>query len=59
MWEALQDITLIILEVASVVSLGLSLYKPADEEEESNILRPSGRAFNKNSGFQLLILVIK
>lgn len=37
-WEALQDITLIILEVAAVVSLGLSLYKPADEEEESNIL---------------------
>lgn len=34
-WEALQDITLIILEIASVVSLGLSLYKPADEEEET------------------------
>merc|ERR1712036_11210 len=27
-WEALQDITLIILEIAAVVSLGLSLYKP-------------------------------
>lgn len=32
-WEALQDITLIILEVAAVVSLGLSFYRPADEEE--------------------------
>lgn len=31
-WEALQDVTLIILEIAALVSLGLSLYKPADEE---------------------------
>uniref|UniRef100_A0A672ZJ77 Calcium-transporting ATPase n=1 Tax=Sphaeramia orbicularis TaxID=375764 RepID=A0A672ZJ77_9TELE len=29
-WEALQDVTLIILEVAAVVSLGLSFYKPPD-----------------------------
>lgn len=33
-WEALQDVTLIILEVAALVSLGLSFYQPADEEEE-------------------------
>lgn len=31
-WEALQDITLIILEIAALVSLGLSLYQPADEK---------------------------
>ncbi|XP_055922081.1 plasma membrane calcium-transporting ATPase 2 isoform X2 [Eupeodes corollae] len=31
-WEALQDVTLIILEVAALVSLGLSFYKPADED---------------------------
>jgi len=31
-WEALHDVTLIILEIAALVSLGLSLYKPADEE---------------------------
>ncbi|KAL5290563.1 PMCA family protein [Megaselia abdita] len=31
-WEALQDVTLIILEVAALVSLGLSFYKPADDE---------------------------
>uniref|UniRef100_A0A8D8SEI9 Calcium-transporting ATPase n=1 Tax=Cacopsylla melanoneura TaxID=428564 RepID=A0A8D8SEI9_9HEMI len=31
-WEALQDVTLIILEIAALVSLGLSLYKPADED---------------------------
>lgn len=33
-WEALQDVTLIILEVAALVSLGLSFYHPADEEEQ-------------------------
>lgn len=32
MWEALQDVTLIILEVAALVSLGLSFYKPSDED---------------------------
>ncbi|CAI6369427.1 unnamed protein product [Macrosiphum euphorbiae] len=31
-WEALHDVTLIILEIAALVSLGLSLYTPADEE---------------------------
>lgn len=32
-WEALQDITLIILEVAAIVSLGLSFYQPPQEED--------------------------
>lgn len=32
-WEALQDVTLIILEVAALVSLGLSFYQPQDENE--------------------------
>uniref|UniRef100_A0AAG5DIX5 Calcium-transporting ATPase n=1 Tax=Anopheles atroparvus TaxID=41427 RepID=A0AAG5DIX5_ANOAO len=32
-WEALQDVTLIILEIAAVISLLLSFYQPADEEE--------------------------
>ncbi|XP_063928745.1 plasma membrane calcium-transporting ATPase 2 isoform X2 [Zophobas morio] len=31
-WEALQDITLIILEVAAIVSLALSFYRPQQEE---------------------------
>merc|ERR1719376_813588 len=30
-WEALQDVTLIILEVAAVISLALSFYKPGDD----------------------------
>ncbi|KAF6733896.1 Plasma membrane calcium-transporting ATPase 3 [Oryzias melastigma] len=33
-WEALQDVTLIILEVAAVVSLGLSFYKPPEAERD-------------------------
>ena len=35
MWEALQDITLIILEIAAIVSLGLSLYRPPHDPSES------------------------
>lgn len=31
-WEALQDVTLIILEIAALVSLALSFYHPADED---------------------------
>uniref|UniRef100_A0A671KTM6 Calcium-transporting ATPase n=1 Tax=Sinocyclocheilus anshuiensis TaxID=1608454 RepID=A0A671KTM6_9TELE len=34
-WEALQDVTLIILEVAAIVSLGLSFYKPPDSENQN------------------------
>ncbi|AWO98082.1 Calcium-transporting ATPase isoform 3 [Scophthalmus maximus] len=34
-WEALQDVTLIILEVAAIVSLGLSFYKPPDAKREN------------------------
>uniref|UniRef100_A0A8B9MYN5 ATPase plasma membrane Ca2+ transporting 3 n=1 Tax=Accipiter nisus TaxID=211598 RepID=A0A8B9MYN5_9AVES len=33
-WEALQDVTLIILEVAAVVSLGLSFYAPPSGDTE-------------------------
>ncbi|XP_036609320.1 plasma membrane calcium-transporting ATPase 4 isoform X1 [Trichosurus vulpecula] len=31
-WEALQDVTLIILEVAAIISLGLSFYRPPGDE---------------------------
>ena len=31
-WEALQDVTLIILELAAVTSLALSFYKPPAED---------------------------
>ncbi|XP_073420408.1 plasma membrane calcium-transporting ATPase 2 isoform X3 [Dendrobates tinctorius] len=33
-WEALQDVTLIILEIAAIISLGLSFYKPPGGENE-------------------------
>ncbi|KAM8861779.1 plasma membrane calcium-transporting ATPase 1-like [Synchiropus picturatus] len=34
-WEALQDITLIILEVAAIISLGLSFYRPPDADRQN------------------------
>uniref|UniRef100_A0A7N8YBB9 Calcium-transporting ATPase n=1 Tax=Mastacembelus armatus TaxID=205130 RepID=A0A7N8YBB9_9TELE len=34
-WEALQDVTLIILEAAAIISLGLSFYHPPGKESES------------------------
>uniref|UniRef100_A0A8C5R7L7 Calcium-transporting ATPase n=1 Tax=Leptobrachium leishanense TaxID=445787 RepID=A0A8C5R7L7_9ANUR len=34
-WEALQDVTLIILEIAAIVSLGLSFYAPPGEQSEA------------------------
>ncbi|XP_060695655.1 plasma membrane calcium-transporting ATPase 1-like [Hemiscyllium ocellatum] len=33
-WEALQDVTLIILEIAALISLGLSFYKPPGGDDE-------------------------
>lgn len=40
-WEALQDVTLIILEVAAIISLGLSFYRPPDAERQSEFVRLS------------------
>ncbi|XP_072914940.1 plasma membrane calcium-transporting ATPase 1-like isoform X1 [Hemitrygon akajei] len=34
-WEALQDVTLIILEIAAIISLGLSFYKPPGGKNEA------------------------
>ena len=33
-WEALQDITLIVLIIAAIISLGLSFYRPPDEHDD-------------------------
>ncbi|XP_053310353.1 plasma membrane calcium-transporting ATPase 4 isoform X5 [Spea bombifrons] len=33
-WEALQDVTLIILEIAAIISLGLSFYHPQGSDNE-------------------------
>lgn len=37
-WEALQDVTLIILEVAAIISLGLSFYRPPESSDQSKPL---------------------
>ncbi|XP_061470222.1 plasma membrane calcium-transporting ATPase 3 isoform X15 [Rhineura floridana] len=41
-WEALQDVTLIILEIAAIISLGLSFYAPPGEESEGDLLPADG-----------------
>nr|ABB72678.1 plasma membrane calcium ATPase 1 isoform a [Danio rerio] len=41
-WEALQDVTLIILEVAAIVSLGLSFYKPPDAGDKNCVKGTGG-----------------
>lgn len=41
-WEALQDVTLIILEIAAIISLVLSFYRPPGEENERECLKQPG-----------------
>ncbi|XP_015433532.1 PREDICTED: LOW QUALITY PROTEIN: plasma membrane calcium-transporting ATPase 2 [Dufourea novaeangliae] len=57
-WEALQDITLIILEVAALVSLGLSFYQPADDEEEPSLVDEDEAKYGWIEGLAILISVI-
>jgi hypothetical protein len=38
-WEALQDATLIILEVAALISLVLSFYSPENEDSQGTYYR--------------------
>lgn len=53
-WEALQDITLIILEVAAVVSLLLSFYQPSMEDTRKQLFffSPTITILNIISGFR-------
>ncbi|CAH2236734.1 jg16974 [Pararge aegeria aegeria] len=57
-WEALQDVTLIILEVAAVVSLGLSFYKPSEDEEDLAHLDEEEGHYQWIEGLAILISVI-
>ncbi|XP_041984230.1 plasma membrane calcium-transporting ATPase 3 isoform X16 [Aricia agestis] len=57
-WEALQDVTLIILEVAAVVSLGLSFYKPSEDEEDIAHLDEEEGHYQWIEGLAILISVI-
>uniref|UniRef100_A0A8C3SBE9 Calcium-transporting ATPase n=1 Tax=Chelydra serpentina TaxID=8475 RepID=A0A8C3SBE9_CHESE len=43
-WEALQDVTLIILEIAAIISLGLSFYQPPGEGNEGKNTEDEGEA---------------
>lgn len=55
-WEALQDITLIILEVAAIVSLALSFYQPPTDDVRELI--PETISLRKLTGiFQLLTMM--
>ncbi|XP_048486748.1 plasma membrane calcium-transporting ATPase 2 isoform X9 [Plutella xylostella] len=57
-WEALQDVTLIILEVAAVVSLGLSFYKPPDDPTDLAHLDEEEGHYQWIEGLAILISVI-
>ncbi|XP_048000493.1 plasma membrane calcium-transporting ATPase 2 isoform X3 [Leguminivora glycinivorella] len=57
-WEALQDVTLIILEVAAVVSLGLSFYKPSDDDSDIGHLDEEEGHYQWIEGLAILISVI-
>ncbi|XP_050314581.1 plasma membrane calcium-transporting ATPase 2 isoform X3 [Anthonomus grandis grandis] len=57
-WEALQDITLIILEVAALVSLGLSFYSPSSEEEQESGFNDDETSHGWIEGLAILISVI-
>jgi len=58
-WEALQDITLIILEIAAVVSLALSLYKPPEaEKQEDGFVEEEEDEHGWIEGCAILIAVI-
>ncbi|XP_048511589.1 plasma membrane calcium-transporting ATPase 2 isoform X4 [Athalia rosae] len=58
-WEALQDVTLIILEIAALVSLGLSFYQPADDESEPTPVNDEGEGQHGwIEGLAILISVI-
>ncbi|XP_035892524.1 plasma membrane calcium-transporting ATPase 2 isoform X2 [Anopheles stephensi] len=54
-WEALQDVTLIILEIAAIISLLLSFYQPADEDEP--IVQEEEEHYSWIEGLAILVSV--
>ncbi|XP_044576871.1 plasma membrane calcium-transporting ATPase 2 isoform X3 [Cotesia glomerata] len=58
-WEALQDVTLIILEIAALVSLGLSFYHPTPKAEDDDVELDEDEAkYGWIEGLAILISVI-
>ncbi|MEE6480308.1 hypothetical protein FKM82_012530 [Ascaphus truei] len=47
-WEALQDVTLIILEIAAIISLGLSFYRPPGGQDNTCV--EAGGAVEEGEG---------
>ncbi|XP_063219775.1 plasma membrane calcium-transporting ATPase 2 isoform X2 [Bacillus rossius redtenbacheri] len=56
-WEALQDVTLIILEIAAVVSLALAFYTPSDDGAPAGFEEDEGK-HGWIEGLAILISVI-
>ncbi|XP_062564876.1 plasma membrane calcium-transporting ATPase 2 isoform X4 [Armigeres subalbatus] len=54
-WEALQDVTLIILEIAAIISLLLSFYQPADDDEP--VLEEEEEHYSWIEGLAILVSV--
>uniref|UniRef100_A0A182PBW8 Calcium-transporting ATPase n=1 Tax=Anopheles epiroticus TaxID=199890 RepID=A0A182PBW8_9DIPT len=54
-WEALQDVTLIILEIAAIISLLLSFYQPADDDEP--IVQEEEEHYSWIEGLAILVSV--
>ncbi|XP_057323718.1 plasma membrane calcium-transporting ATPase 2 isoform X7 [Microplitis mediator] len=58
-WEALQDVTLIILEIAALVSLGLSFYHPAPQKNDDDVKLDEDEAkYGWIEGLAILISVV-
>ncbi|XP_074094819.1 plasma membrane calcium-transporting ATPase 3 isoform X3 [Cotesia typhae] len=57
-WEALQDVTLIILEIAALVSLGLSFYHPPHKADDDVKLDEDEAKYGWIEGLAILISVI-
>uniref|UniRef100_A0A8C1SJU8 Calcium-transporting ATPase n=1 Tax=Cyprinus carpio TaxID=7962 RepID=A0A8C1SJU8_CYPCA len=57
-WEALQDVTLIILEIAAIISLGLSFYQPPGHETEGEREREREGKAGWIEGAAILLSVI-
>ncbi|XP_015227703.1 PREDICTED: plasma membrane calcium-transporting ATPase 1-like [Cyprinodon variegatus] len=57
-WEALQDVTLIILEVAAVISLSLSFYSPPDAERQNCIEEEGDAETGWIEGAAILLSVV-
>ncbi|RWS14795.1 plasma membrane calcium-transporting ATPase 3-like protein [Dinothrombium tinctorium] len=57
-FEALQDVTLIILEVAAVISLLLSLYKPDSKQEGGSLQEESETGWIEGAAILVSVIIV-